>query len=109
MRAVLRRHAGHSEPVLIQGVLRLRPDTREVTRNGDRVDLTAREFALLHAFMERPRVVYSRRALEERLYGWDDTVGSNAVEVHIHHLRRKLGQGVIRNIRGQGYTLGEAA
>ena len=80
-----------------------------VTRDGAPVALTAREFALLHTLMQRPRAVYSRQALEESLYGWDDSVGSNAVEVHIHHLRRKLGANVIENIRGQGYRLGKPA
>lgn len=108
MRAVLRRRAGRSAPLLNCGGLQIDPGTREVTLHGARVELTAREYALLHALMERPGIVYSRNDLEERLYGWDDAVGSNAIEVHIHHLRRKLGPAIIRNLRGQGYTLGEA-
>jgi two-component system response regulator QseB len=71
--------------------------------------LSAREFALLQALMERPDAVLSRPQLEERLYGWNEPVGSNAVEVHIHNLRRKLGEGAIRNVRGVGWTLGEPA
>lgn len=109
IRAVLRRHAGRAVPVLTHGALSLNPGTREVRLGADKVALTAREYALLLVLMERPGIVYSRTALEERLYGWDDAVDSNAVEVHIHHLRRKLGNGIIRNIRGQGYTLGSAA
>ena len=73
------------------------------------INLTAREFALIAMMMEWPKTVFSRRALEDRLYGWDDSVGSNAVEVHIHHLRKKLGQQVIENMRGQGYRLGEVS
>jgi len=109
IRAVIRRHAGHSEPRLRHGSVMLDPVARTVTRDGAPVALTAREFALLHTLMQRPRAVYSRQALEESLYGWDDSVGSNAVEVHIHHLRRKLGANVIENIRGQGYRLGKPA
>lgn len=109
IRAVTRRHAGHSEPRLRHGSVMLDPVARTVTRDGAPVALTAREFALLHTLMQRPRAVYSRQALEESLYGWDDSVGSNAVEVHIHHLRRKLGANVIENIRGQGYRLGKPA
>jgi DNA-binding response OmpR family regulator len=109
IRAVIRRHAGHSEPRLRHGSVMLDPVARTVTRDGAPVALTAREFALLHTLMQRPRAVYSRQALEESLYGWDDSVGSNAVEVHIHHLRRKLGANIIENIRGQGYRLGKPA
>lgn len=109
IRAVTRRHAGRSAPRIRHGSLTLDPVARTLTRDGAPVALTAREFELLHTLMQRPRAVYSRQALEERLYGWDDSVGSNAVEVHIHHLRRKLGAAIIENIRGQGYRLGEAA
>jgi len=70
-------------------------------------ELLARVRALLLALAERPGAVLSRAQLEEKLYGWDDAVGSNAVEVHIHHLRRKLGERAIRNVRGVVYTLGE--
>ena len=73
--------------------------------DGVSIALSGREFALLHALMERPTAVLSRAQLEERLYGWGEEVASNAVEVHIHHLRRKLGEGFIRTVRGLGYTL----
>ena len=79
--------------------------TREATLKGKPVTLSSREFALLSALIERPSAVLSRAQLEERLYGWGDEVESNAVEVHIHHLRRKLGANFIRNVRGLGYTL----
>jgi DNA-binding response OmpR family regulator len=72
---------------------------------GELVALSAREYALLAALAERPGLVLSRAQLEERLYGWNEAVGSNAVEVHIHNLRKKLGEGVIRNVRGLGYSL----
>ena len=69
------------------------------------MQLSPREFALLHALLERPGAVLSREQLEERLYGWDEEVSSNAVEVHLHNLRRKLGAGMIRNVRGAGYCV----
>jgi two-component system response regulator QseB len=106
IRAVLRRHQGRSEPMLEHGAIRLDPAGRRVTLRRRPVDLTAREYGLLLALMERPNAVLSRQALENQLYGWDESVGSNAVEVHIHNLRRKLGQAAIENVRGQGYRLG---
>ncbi|MFT2526064.1 winged helix-turn-helix domain-containing protein, partial [Escherichia coli] len=76
----------------------LNPATHEVTVGGKPVNLSAREFALLHAFMDRPGVVLSRAQLEEKLYGWDDSIESNAVEVHIHALRKKVGSDFIKNV-----------
>jgi DNA-binding response OmpR family regulator len=104
-RALMRRAAGRAEPVIERGVLRLNPATREVSWRGEPVTLSAREYALLSALAERNGLVLSRAQLEEKLYGWNETVGSNAVEVHIHNLRKKLGEGAIRNVRGMGYTL----
>lgn len=104
-RALMRRAAGRSEPVIERGPLSINPATREVTWRGDSMSLSAREFALLAALAERPGIVLSRAQLEEKLYGWNESVGSNAVEVHIHNVRRKLGEDVIRNVRGLGYTL----
>lgn len=106
VRALLRRAAGRAQPQIVRGALRIDPATRAVTLAGRSVSLSAREYALLTALAERPGVVLSRAQLEERLYGWGESVGSNAVEVHIHHLRRKLGEQSIRNVRGVGYTLG---
>jgi DNA-binding response OmpR family regulator len=106
VRALLRRAAGRAEPALEHGALRIDPATHSATLAGKPLALSAREFALLLALAERPGAVLSRAQLEEKLYGWDDAVGSNAVEVHIHHLRRKLGERAIRNVRGVGYTLG---
>lgn len=106
VRALLRRAAGRAQPVIEHGALRIDPSQRAVTLAGRPVALSAREYALLAALAERPEAVLSRAQLEERLYGWEDSVGSNAVEVHIHNLRRKLGEHAIRNVRGVGYTLG---
>lgn len=109
IRAVARRAAGLVGPLLQYRGLSLDPATHEVRRDGESLALSAREFALLHALLERPQAVLSRSQLEERLYGWDEEVASNAVEVHVHHLRRKLGEGFIRTVRGLGYTLGPAS
>jgi two-component system response regulator QseB len=109
IRALLRRHAGRADPVIQWGALTVKPDTREVTLRGRGVALSGREYALLAALLERPGAPLSRAQLEERLYGWGEEVGSNAVEVHIHHLRRKLGADLIRNVRGVGYLVARAA
>jgi two-component system response regulator QseB len=105
IRAVLRRRAGRGTPLLQAGPVSLDPALRRVTVRGEPVALSAREFALLRALLDRPGAVLSRAQLEERLYGWDDAVGSNAVEVHLHALRRKLGPGVVRNLRGVGWSV----
>jgi len=106
MRAVVRRRAGHAEPVIEVGEIRLDPATREVTRAGERVVLSAREYAVFEALMRRPGAILSRAQLEDRLYGWGDAIESNAVSVYVHQLRRKLGVDVIRNVRGVGYYVG---
>jgi len=108
IRAVARRAAGLARPLLQHQGVSLDPATHEVRRDGKNLTLSAREFALLQALLERPQAVLSRAQLEERLYGWDEEVASNAVEVHIHHLRKKLGEGYIRTVRGLGYTLGQS-
>jgi two-component system response regulator QseB len=105
VRALVRRAEGRAAPIVRHGALTLDPSTRAVTLRGQPVALSGREFALLQALLQRPGVVLSRAQLEERLYGWDEEVGSNAVEVHIHNLRRKLGADAIRNVRGVGYTV----
>lgn len=106
IRAVVRRRHGQAGGGLVFGPLRLDPASHEVELGGTPVALSAREFAILEALMERPRGVLSRTQLEDRLYGWGEEVASNAVEVHIHNLRRKLGDGLIRTVRGLGYSLG---
>jgi two-component system response regulator QseB len=105
IRAVARRNGGRAEPVLEVGTLTLDPASREVTLDGRLIALSQREFALLLPMMEQPGVPLSRAELEERVWGWDEDVGSNAVEVHIHSLRRKLGSELIRNVRGVGYMV----
>ena len=105
MRALLRRDVARGDNVLRNGDLALDPAARTVTRDGAPVDLSNREFALLAALLERPGTALSKPQLEERLYGWGDEVESNAVEVHVHNLRKKLGAGAIRTIRGVGYVI----
>jgi two-component system response regulator QseB len=105
IRALLRRRAGRSDIAMKVGRLTLVPATREVECGGRSVSLSPREFTLLEALMDRPGVVLSRQHLEEKLYGWGEKVESNTVEVYIHGLRKKLGQGFIKNIRGMGYMV----
>ena len=108
IRALLRRSAGRAEPVVAYGDIELHPDTREIRVRGEPVALSAREFALLEALLARPGAVLSRAQLEEKLYGWNEEVESNAVEVHIHALRKKLGADAIRNVRGVGWMITKA-
>jgi two-component system response regulator QseB len=105
IRVLLRRKCGRAEPEIEHGTLRLNPVSREVSLNGVPVTLSAREFAVLSALLERPGVPLSRAQLEDRIYGWGEEVESNAVEVYIHSLRRKLGSAWIRNVRGVGYLI----
>ena len=105
LRALLRRRVGRAAPIIENGPLTLDPASREVRLDGNEISLSAREFGILHALMETPGVPLSRSQLEERLYGWQEEIGSNAVEVHIHALRRKLGSDRIRNVRGVGYMV----
>ncbi len=107
--ALTRRHAGRSRPEMHLGALCVNPLTREANLAGRPLPLSQREFALLSALLEQPGVVLSKEQLEDRLYGWDEEVASNAVEVHLHNLRRKLGAEWIRNVRGVGYKLVEPA
>jgi DNA-binding response OmpR family regulator len=103
MRSVLRRAAGRGDPGIQHGDLRLDPVTRTCERGGLPVALSGHEYAVLEALLQRPGAVLSRAQLEDRLYGWDEQIGSNAVEVYVHGLRRKLGSEVIRTLRGVGY------
>jgi two-component system OmpR family response regulator/two-component system response regulator QseB len=109
MRAVQRRHSGRAQTALQHGGVTLDPATRQVTLDGAPLLLSAREFAVLEALMERPGAMWSRAQLEDRLYGWGEAVESNAVSVYIHQLRRKLGSDFIRNVRGLGYCVGDVA
>ena len=105
LRAVIRRYDGHAQSTVGTDELRLDLGTRELIYRGAREPLTAREFALLHALLKRPGAILSRQQLEERIYGWDDAVASNAVEVIIHGLRRRFGADLIRNVRGLGWKV----
>ena len=105
MRSVLRRAAGRGDPSIQHGELRLDPVARTVERSGVPVGISAHEFSVLEALLQRPGAVLSRAQLEDRLYGWDEQIGSNAIEVYIHGLRRKLGSKAIRTLRGVGYFI----
>lgn len=105
MRSLLRRSAGRGEPAIEHRGIRLDPVSHEVSLHGTPVRLSAREYAVLEALLRRPGAVLSRAQLEEQLYGWGEEVESNAVEVYIHGLRRKLGSDSIRTLRGVGYSV----
>jgi len=107
IRAVIRRKDGAATPILTNGILALDPATRDASlaADGKPVQLSNREFALLHALMVRPGAILSRTELEDRIYGWGEEVESNAVEYLIHTLRRKLGADVIKNVRGAGWMV----
>lgn len=107
IRVVRRRLAGRSRTVLQLGPLRVDPAQHRVWLRDVEVPLTTREFALLAELMHDPDVVVTRDQLEERLYGWNEEIESNTIQVHIHNLRRKLGPLAIRNIRGVGYQMGD--
>lgn len=103
LRSTVRSRSGRADPVLRSGAIALHPDTKLVTRDRVAVSLSAREFSLLELLMRRPGIPMSRAKLEERLLGWGEEVTSNALEVNIFNLRRKLGAACILNIRGVGY------
>ena len=106
IRALMRRDDGRRAPVLRCGDIELDPSAY-VVRVGERnVDLTHSEFKILHALIRNPGTVLSRERLEETVYGWDAEVDSNAIQVHLHNVRRKIGHEVIRTIRGVGYVIG---
>ena len=105
IRALTRRAAGRASAVVTHRGITFDPATREVSRNGVPVALSAKELKVLEALIERPGAILSREQLEGRVYAWGEEVESNAIEVHIHGLRRKLGSEFIRTVRGVGYTL----
>jgi len=105
LRALARRASGQSTPLLQANEVELDPAARRVRLRGEPVELSAREFAILELLMRNAGRMISRAQLESALYGWGEGVESNAVEVHIHHLRRKLGADLIRTVRGVGYLL----
>jgi DNA-binding response OmpR family regulator len=108
LRALGRRSGGRTSPVLQVADLRLDPATREVTRGGRPVLLSAREQALLQVLLERPGAIVSRAQLEDRLYGWGEEIESNAISVYMHQLRKKLGDDLLHTVRGLGYYAGPA-
>ncbi len=105
VRALLRRAAGRAEPVYEHMGVTINPATREATVNGRPVLLSSREWAVLEPLIARPGAVLSRAQLEEKIFGFDDSIASNAVEVYVHGLRKKLGAHVIQNVRGLGYLV----
>ncbi len=105
IRALLRRSAGRAEPAFEHQGVSLNPATREASLNGQVVTLSAREWAVLEALLARPGVLLSRAQLEEKLFSWKDDVSSNAVEVYIHGVRKKLGNSLIQTVRGLGYVI----
>ncbi|MDE2600055.1 MAG: response regulator transcription factor [Rhodocyclaceae bacterium] len=110
MRAVLRRRGGTATPVLSNGVVSLDPATKEASVNtGPALQLSNREFSMLQALLVRPGAILSRRELEDRIYGWGEEVESNAIDFLIHALRRKLGNEVIKNVRGAGWMVSKSA
>ncbi len=104
-RALGRRRSGRAQPLIEHLGLTLDPATHRITRDGREVNLSAREYAILATLLERPGAILSRAQLEERLYGWSEEIDSNAIEVHVHALRRKLGADFIHTVRGLGYRV----
>ena len=108
LQVLIRRNHGQAQSTLCHAGVELDPIKLTVTRDGEPLQLKPKEFALLELFMRNAGRVLPRSLIEEKLYNWDNDVSRNALEVHIHHLRRKLGSGFIRTVHGIGYTLGEA-
>ncbi|WP_312944555.1 response regulator transcription factor [Agrobacterium sp.] len=106
LRAITRRSSGRASAEISLRGLTLDPASMLVRRADVEIDLSRREFSILHALMESPQAIHSKQALEERLYGWQEDVESNTIEVHVHKLRAKLGPSVIETVRGVGYRLG---
>jgi len=108
LRALVRRQGPDLQPVLRNGALSLDPSTHEVLFHGEARRLSPREFAVLHEFLRRPGMILSRADLEQRIYGWNEEVESNAIEFLIHGLRKKLDSSVVKNVRGVGWTIPKA-
>lgn len=105
MRAVIRRNQCSASVLLGNGDIELDPASHKVFRDGEEFSLTAREFSLLRSLLQRPGAILSRDDIEERIYGWNEEVESNAIEFIIHSIRKKLGSDVIKNIRGVGWMV----
>jgi len=108
MRALMRRRAGRATSVLTAGPIELNTERHELTHDGAAALLPAREYAVMHALMERPGRILSRAQIEERIYGWGEEVESNAVDVLIHSIRRKFGKDIILNVRGAGWMVAKS-
>ena len=108
LKALIRRRNDRLDPVLSVGGLTYYPETKTVVHNGKNVTLSPRELMLLELLLMNPNKVLSKEIIENKLYSWGDEVQSNAVEVHVHHLRKKLGKGIVKTINKIGYMLGEA-
>jgi two-component system OmpR family response regulator/two-component system response regulator QseB len=109
LRAAVRRRDGHAQSVVGTETLQIDLTTREAIRHGVRQSVSAREFALLHALLDQPGAILSREQLEQRIYGWNEVVSSNTVEVIIHGLRKRFGVDIIRNVRGLGWRVPKGA
>lgn len=108
LRVLLRREEGRRSPLMLHKNVALDPSGYSVTVDDEAVDLTRNEFKILHALLRSPGTVYSKERLEEIVYGWDTEVDSNAIQVHLHNVRRKVGADLIRTIRGVGYVIERA-
>ncbi len=106
MRALLRRNFGQESNVITYGEITIDTIKHDVRLSGDLINLSAKEFTIFYALMENPGAVLSRDKLEEKLYGWDDEISSNTIQVYIHNLRKKIGGDIIQNVRGVGYRIG---
>jgi len=109
IRSLVRRSVGRAEPIYEYAGVSIDPATRELKVDGQPVVVSAREWAILELLLARPGIVLSRKQLEERLYSWKDGVSSNAIEVHIHTLRKKIGAELIQNVRGVGYMISKGS
>ena len=107
LKALIRRGHNHPEPTIRRGALEYNPQSRTVLYNGSEISLAPKELQLLELLLLNPGKVYSKDLIAEKIYSWDEEVVSNAVEVHVHHLRRKLGKSIIKTINKAGYILGE--
>ncbi len=108
LKALIRRRNDRMEPEITHGSITFRPESRTVCRDGKEISLAPRELLLLELLLMNKNKVMSKEMIENKLYSWDDEVSSNAVEVHVHHLRRKLGKNIIKTINKIGYILGDA-
>lgn len=108
LRALVRRVNGRAQAYLVWDQIRIVPATMELSVSGTSAAVSRREFAVLQSLMEAPMVIQSKRSLEEKLYGWQEDIDSNAIEVHIHHLRQKIGRDAIETVRGLGYRMRKA-